>query len=517
MYTKIQRFKSFSVLGIVSAILLLQPFNVLCLTQCSNLEGGGVCPDKSTCCKIKSESGSIGSGCIPNNNHVEEPGQCCTDTPSACVGGYQCDTSISIHTGETKYYCSKMETDEKLRQPRYQLIEASSASIGDLYGFPVHPNRKEAAITTYGNYLAYYSNKGPILTASPNKLIDSLVRVVVVIIHGSGRNADEYLYAGMVSSKIQEDYPSENVVVIAPRFLSVLDDILVIPVPAFYNQENPKRVSPMVWNETYPIAHTWRFGADAIHPSQDISSYDAMDSIIEFFTANKRFQNLERIVVAGHSAGGQFTHRWALTSNSPAWSSSSGRGNYSGNSPYTDDTVQDHLRRRMVSENRKTQPIIIRAIAANPRSYCYLDARRFINDTFQFPSKFTINDCPGYDQWEWGLDDGGRLPTPYRDRAIESVDGNRTQLIQRYAGRNVIYLSGENDTEVLHGSCEDDHFQGKFRRERSERFFQSLPQIFGSQVHSRMVIQNVGHDHSLIFESAQGIKAIYGDDHKNIP
>ena len=509
MHSRRHRLKSISVLGIISAIFSLQLHHVLCLTQCSDLEGGGVCPDKSTCCKIKSKSGHVGSGCIPNNNHVKEPGQCCADSPSACVGGYKCDTSSSIRKGEREYFCSKLtKSGEKVRQPRYQLIEATSASIGAIYGFPVHPKEKEDTITTYGNYLAYYSNKGPILTASPNDLIDSLVRVVVVIIHGSGRNADEYLYAGMVSSEIQKAYPSENVIVIAPRFLSELDGISGVSVPVFYNQRNPKIVTPMMWNETFPIAHTWRYGANAVNPSEDLSSYDAMDSIVEFFTANNRFQNLERIVVAGHSAGGQFTHRWALTSHSAAWYIT-GQDFYNRNLPHNDYTIQRHVRERMT---RNTKSLILRAIVANPRSYCYLDGRRFINNTFQLPSKLAINDCPGYNQWEWGLEDGGRLPTPYRDQAIEDVDWNRTKLIERYAGRNVIYLSGENDTEALHGSCEDDHFQGKFRRERSERFFQSLQQLFGYQVHKRIEIKNVGHDHSLIFASDQGIKVIYGDD-----
>ena len=506
----------FSKLGIVPLILLIHSLSVLCLTQCSTLEGGGVCPEKSTCCKIYDPSGKIGSGCIPHNNHVKEPGQCCSDSPSACVGGYKCDASFSIETGEVDFYCSRIEDGKLLRQPRYQLIEAPAKSIKTMYGFPVHQKDNLEDFNSYGNYVAYYSNKGPILTSSPDDATDSLIRVVVVIVHGSGRNADDYLYAGLVTSSIQNAYPSESVAVIAPRFLAVSDGIMDVPVPAFKNQLNPKRVKPMFWNESYPIAHTWRYGANAVFPSENISSYDAMDSIVEYFIDEKRFHNVERIVVAGHSAGGQFTHRWALTSHSYFWSLISSIKRDDEMSLYSKlpaTAVHSNRRRRMAEQSKQPTRISVTVIAANPRSYCYLDGRRFINNKLQYPPENEISECPGYNQWEWGLEDGGRLPTPYRDRALESVDWNTTKLILRYENRDVIYLSGEKDTDFLHGSCEDDNFQGKFRRERSERFFQSLKEIFGYQIHKRMVIPNVGHDHSLIFESDQGVEAIFGTKH----
>jgi pimeloyl-ACP methyl ester carboxylesterase len=68
--------------------------------------------------------------------------------------------------------------------------------------------------------------------------------------------------------------------------------------------------------ETYPIPHTWRYGADAI--TTGISSYQGMDALMEQLSWTA-FPLLEDIVVAGHSSGGQFTQRWALTLGSAAW------------------------------------------------------------------------------------------------------------------------------------------------------------------------------------------------------
>ena len=50
------------------------------------------------------------------------------------------------------------------------------------------------------------------------------------VIHGSGRNADDYLYSGMSLAQNQKLYPPENILVIAPRFLVQEDNIDLIPV-----------------------------------------------------------------------------------------------------------------------------------------------------------------------------------------------------------------------------------------------------------------------------------------------
>jgi len=367
----------------------------------------------------------------------------------------------------------------------------------------------------------------------PNPTIDSKLEALLIVIHGSGRTADDYFYSGMVSSKLQTTYPSENVLVLAPRFLAKEDGDIYVPVQSQMNndpeqQQNISMRRPMKWNVTYPIAHAWRYGANALPPSHDISSYDAVDALMDHFSvrsgSGQRYANMKEIIVIGHSAGGQFTHRWALLSSSPSWGGGFENSNLAmSGKEYSDDvsTVQESpaiMRRMRYTAVKKydfpTNSKIpsIRVVVANPRSFCYLDGRRFVNGTFELPTTTRIESCPNYNKWEWGLDDGGGLPTPYRDKAIELMGGNRTKLAHRYSSRNVLYLSGHNDTEKLRRSCEADEFQGAYRRQRSEYFFSSLYEYFGKQIHQRFVVNDVGHDHALLFESPQGIKAMFGQE-----
>ena len=120
-------------------------------------------------------------------------------------------------------------------------------------------------------------------------------------------------------------------------------------------------------------------------------------------------------------------------------------------------------------------------------------------------------------------------------------------MFTRYASRNVVYLSGGRDVTALgNETCHKDEYQGPNRRERSERYYQSL-QVLGkemwdaqcngileergemssirgaditrqycaqysavNQVHDRVVVRNVGHDHALIFQSAEGLEEVFG-------
>ncbi len=512
-------------------LIIFIPSLTQSIVQCPLEEGGGKCPDNAKCCKILDDDGSpIGSGCIPANKHLEGDGTCCYDdyeyqqkggddfinksglVGSACAGNYKCVSKLN-NDNDMQYFCSLHRRNDDggdivTSMPRYELVLASKKQL-TMHGYPILMNKylslhDETLEQKSPPVIAYYSNRELIYSSSSspmieeNKTLDSQIKVVIIVVHGSGRNADEYLYSTMAVAQKQEKILPENILIIVPRFLVPDDNVQTIPVKI---GSKIHLIKPMMWNETYPIPHTWRYGANALSPSSEISSFDVMDSLVEHFAQNsgnhKRYENLERIAVIGHSAGGQFVHRWALTSNSPAW------GDFNLNND--DETIiRTSSSRRLYKLNT-----LLKVVVANPRSYCYLDERRFIHGEFRSPSPFMVENCPNYNTWEWGLEDGGDLVTPYRDRAIEYFNGDRGQLARRYARRNVIYLSGNNDTEHLHGSCNDDDFQGRFRRERSQYYFESLRDYFGVDVHERYVVDNVGHDHSLMFASDEGIRAIF--------
>jgi len=197
--------------------------------------------------------------------------------------------------------------------------------------------------------------------------------------------------------------------------------------------------------------------------------------------ARLQYPNLKRIAVAGHSAGGQVTHRWALLSSSPIW----------------EDPIIDLV-----------------SIVANPRSFCYLDGRRVHSDnddeTFDIPNADDIQSCPGYDQWQWGLQDGGYLQCPYRDAVMEKM--NRTEISYRYTNRRVIYLSGQLDTIPTEDECETTIFQGPNRQIRAKNYVRGLQETFGYPIHPWYIIIGSPHDHTLMFQSERGKKSIFGDD-----
>lgn len=460
------------------------------------------CPDDSTCCPFYTIEGILAYGCLPSNPHIKGPGSCCieetlSESTTGCAGNFKCSLE-----NQTKV-CTFNET-ETIVMPRYLLFPIDSKAIGNIYGFPL---KYQEMWDGKGPVAAYYSNKGPILTYTLPEYTHDDIQAVVIVIHGSGRNADEYLYSMNNVANLQTAYKPANILVIAPNFLAVEDGIYSVPV--VLDENTTSQSSPMKWNETDPIPHTWRYGANALDPFSQYSSYQVMDAIIEaiiekYDKGDDGFRNLERIVCAGHSAGGQFVQRWALTSNSFIWNDDL----YYPERIHVNANGISSIKKLRKEQMKRKLPDII-AVVANPRSYAYLDSRRWKNLTyFGEPTMKQKQRCKTWDSWEWGLSKGGILTCPYKDATISMFHGNISKIAERYSKRNVLYFSGMNDTEILHGSCEDDRFQGRFRRERSFLFYESLKKLFGRYVHSRVEIENVGHDHSLIFEDPKAISAI---------
>lgn len=97
----------------------------------------------------------------------------------------------------------------------------------------------------------------------------------------------------------------------------------------------------------------------------------------------------------------------------------------------------------------------------------------------------------------------------------------------QYAARDVLYLAGGADTcNVTTGWCDShglettcaDELQGNMRLARADNYVKYLAAYFGGGVsnpavplrHKQVVVPGVGHDHSLMFESAEGQAALFG-------
>ena len=180
-------------------------------------------------------------------------------------------------------------------------------------------------------------------------------------------------------------------------------------------------------------------------------------------------------------------HRWALLSNSTAW-------------------------------NSKTIPL--RAVVANPKSYVYLDDRRWFPNScdnpngcaqsFHQPSQEVYNQCPEYNHYYWGLEAGGSIPCPYRDMAMAAVGESAATVANRYASRDVIYLSAEYDVLPQNRDHCSALWQGRNRNERARNYYASLKEYFGREIHEFHFVPFSGHDHALMFQSHVGRRAILG-------
>lgn len=440
---------------LILALLLVLTEESRAWQQCTADDGGGSCPNRNTCCS----TAVVGtSSCIPSKKQDPDNalGQCC-DGETGCGYGYQCATD---QHGQP--YCEIRQDHPSYLYndtARYNLCRVPS-TMQTLWGFPI-PNVTLRA--------GYYSNMGDITNMTDNSS-HLQVDTALIIVHGSDRNADDYFCTAL--SLLDNDlHTLESTLIIAPWFASpedthILDDLLL-----WADKES----------ETSPLSHSWRYGADAINAP--ISSYGVLDSMVEYLvTAKVQFPNLRRIAVAGHSAGGQVTHRWSLLSNSPTWSHSA---------------------------------VTIVSVVANPRSYCYLDGRRFLHDgSFDIPDTDSIQVCPNYNQWQWGLEQGGILTCPYKDRALLQTPAK--VMAQRYATRNVVYLAGEFDILPANDGCETSVFQGPNRQQRAKFYVQGLQKYFGRNVHELHIVEGSPHDHMLMFQSQQGRRAIFGHDQENV-
>ncbi|KAL7522766.1 hypothetical protein ACHAWX_007454 [Stephanocyclus meneghinianus] len=500
------------------------------------------CPYDMKCCPTAS-----GYACLGSSEANIPLGSCCEDVEATgCSIGYTCaaaDPSSSEDELALVPHCQKQDDSlppprdtngipielEFYRAPRYHLCPAMSHELlAQPHGLNIslsatkHSDEKGEG---YIGQLAYFSNMGSIdyIDQRQDRASDEKVTTAIIAIHGASRVAANYM-CSMIRAVM--DYASGNTT--TNERVSIQDRYLVL-APWFMapSDGEPKSNFPpfLKWDEQHPIEFSFRYGAESV-PNPDnyatISSFGAMDILLETLTQSTRFANLKHIVIVGHSAGGQFVHRWVLSSNRPCL-----------------DGPHIHF------------------VVANPRSYTYLDARRYfplldsqpLDDPDQRVSRFNFStdshnnalesvlefrsptsqerdECPIYDNYIMGLQENPHVPAPYFQSNIDQMK-NITNLLCRYSSRGVIYLSGERDADILtsHHCNEVGYHQGMTRSQRSKRFYASI-QVLGEEnqctrdpmsdsvssstiVHQRMEVKNVGHDHALVFVSSEGQMAMF--------
>jgi pimeloyl-ACP methyl ester carboxylesterase len=278
---------------------------------------------------------------------------------------------------------------------------------------------------------------------------DRLTRALVMV-HGAGRDADHYFSTALAAAFLAGAL--EDTLVIAPRFAS--------------NDGGGCRDQLAANEVNWPCGgDSWRSGGIARNDAQ-LTSFDFADQILRKLVKKELFPNLKTIVVAGHSAGGQFVNRYEMA-----------------------NKVHDSLAVRLTY------------VVANPSSYAYLDANRPALDTgnvcVSCPSAkagdvrpFQDRGCTTYDDWPYGL----------KKRTGYTANIPDDQLKKQIAARPTTYLVGELDILPLGGfdsSCPA-MAQGPTRRARGDAFGKYVNEKYGAQ-HKSMTVSLCGHNARCMF------------------
>ncbi|MEO7086684.1 MAG: alpha/beta fold hydrolase [Gemmatimonadaceae bacterium] len=283
----------------------------------------------------------------------------------------------------------------------------------------------------------------------------SITRALVMV-HGAGRNADHYfetsIAAGFLAGAL------DNTIIIAPRFAAGADKVAD---------------NEVLWPER---GQNWRSGG-ALATNATYGSFDLVDDVLRSLANKKNFPNLTRIVVAGHSAGGQFVTRYEMSN----------------------------------KVHGKLGGVAVSYVVANPSSYAWPAAVRPLPTGNADPSQadkealgpngekvngdftygpFDAAKAPTFDKWPAGLE--GR--TGYTAGA--SDDQLKKQLVER----PTTYLLGQVDVLPLGGfdSSPNAMAQGPTRRARGEAFFKYITETLGAK-QSAMIVPECGHNDRCIF------------------
>ena len=297
-----------------------------------------------------------------------------------------------------------------------------------------------------------------------------------VFVHGINRDADNHFRTALAAAFLANAL--SDTILVAPRFASNSN------TPGNENGNCHDALSPEEanWICETQRPDTWRSGGAAIN-SNRISSFDFMDEILRRLARKEFFPNLKTIVVAGHSAGGQFVNRY-----------------------------------EMLNQIHNKLGVTVSYVVANPSSYAYVDALRPTTSAFAAtvstpqgtppttnpPSAFVpfadAKNCTGYEVWPYGLK--GR--TGYASAQTEE------QITQQLASRPVTYLLGEADVlplGVFDTSCPA-LAQGPTRLARGLAFHRYVNETLHAH-HSAIVVPFCSHSQRCMFTSDVALPVIF--------
>ncbi|MFM0730024.1 alpha/beta hydrolase [Paraburkholderia sediminicola] len=273
----------------------------------------------------------------------------------------------------------------------------------------------------------------------------------VIVIHGKLRNADVYFRTAQ-NAREAAHADADSTLLIAPQFLATLD-----------TRMHDEPADLLRWT-----GDAW-MGGEAARAPLPISSYTVLDAIVTRLADRKLFPNLQHVVFAGHSGGGQVVQRYAVAA-----------------------------RNIDVLTN---EGIDVRYVVASPSTYAYFDAQRPNAQGVAAP--FDAAQCADFNQWKYGMDNR----PPYLD------DRSPVQLEATYASRRIDYLVGGADDDpqqsALDKSCAAEA-QGPQRVARAEAYYRYIQSRHPEGLKQRFhIVPGVGHNGARMLTSVCALSAMF--------
>lgn len=289
----------------------------------------------------------------------------------------------------------------------------------------------------------------------------------LIMVHGTNRNADHYFETAAAAAFI--GVRLDDAIVISPRIASAAGSC-----------HDTLAENEVSWS---CAGDSWRSGGlAASHP--DLSSFDFMDAILKKLANKSLFPNLSAIVVAGHSAGGQFVARYEMA-----------------------NTVHETL------------GVAVSYVVSNPSSYAWPEVTRPLPIDDAAPAnavlgwkesiphtKFSFGPfegaaaCPNYNRWPAGL----------AERTGYTKDLSDAQLKKQLVSRPTTYLLSQVDTLPLGGfdsSCPA-MAQGATRRARGEAYVHFVNTQLGAR-HAVEIVSECGHNDRCVYTTSEIMRVIF--------
>ncbi len=327
------------------------------------------------------------------------------------------------------------------------------------------PAGQQSRLLVYRNYSLHTRN-------------DNITRALIFV-HGINRDGDNHFRTALAAAFLADGL--NNTVIVAPRFASNSS----APGNQAGGCQDALAADEANWICETQRADGWRFGGGEVG-NDKLTSFDFMDEIVRCLARKEIFPNLRTIVVAGHSAGGQFVIRYEMS-----------------------NQVHDSI------------SIPISYVVSNAGAYTYVDDMRPTSTAmpktvaaaapgFQpsapavLPPPFVpyadAKNCVGFDHWPYGL----KNRVGYASRITDD------ELKKQFSARPTTYLLGEADIlplGVFDTSCPA-MAQGPTRLARGLAFSRYANEEHGAN-HKAVVVPFCGHSARCMFTSDVALSLIF--------